>query len=300
MASIGTCLFLFAVICVAAGNSKNDFVTVNCDAEIVGMVGHQSLLNCSLQLSAEVSDVNIRVVRWSKKGRKLPVMVYYEGKWNKAPGYDVAESSWNEKSSNLSMLITSTSVTDDGEYTCTVVTDSGRSEGSTSLRVRAKYSPPEVHSIPEKIIENQDSSLICETGGGYPEGKIRWLDVHDKDWTASSEMEAKQTDDGLFQLSSKLLLKRGSTFDEYKCVVYNARGSKEMEVTFKPSPEKQKGPETHNPTHYVAPLVVIGSLAVGLLLLLVLCRRRQTQHNPQEVPTQDYDVEKGDDQKTDQ
>ncbi|CAN9510525.1 unnamed protein product [Ophioblennius macclurei] len=317
MASIGILLFLFAVCRVAAGNPENNFVSIDCEPENVGRLGGPSMLECKLQLSAAVSDFNIRVMSWTKIGSDTPVLVYNRGKWTSTPGYEMAVSSWSEKNANVSLLITNTKVADDGEYECLVVTDRGDAKRSTSLKVKEKYSQPTVRSIPKKIDENEDSALICEAYGGYPQGEIRWFDVHKKDWTASSKTESKPTENGLFQLSSKLSLLQGSTFSEYTCAVYDASGSQEAEVTFHREPfepalpsfnstaysftstQQEKGPEQQTkPAHFVAPVVVIGSLIVGLLLLMVMRRRRQSQHNHSEVAAEDHDVEGGDLQKT--
>ncbi|XP_039469001.1 uncharacterized protein LOC120440470 isoform X2 [Oreochromis aureus] len=183
---------------------------------------------------------------------------------------------------NVSLLITNTAVADDGYYKCMVITDSGDDRMVTTLKVQARYSVLTVHSIPEKIVPNSDSTLICESHGGYPKGTLRWFDEEKHEWTKSSEMEATQSDDGLFQLTSRLSLLRGSTFPKYTCAVFNASGGKEDEFTFEtniPPPslhgsEEGQGSNTVGISKIVVPLVVIGSLMVGLLCVLLIYRWR--------------------------
>lgn len=96
----------------------------------------------------------------------------------------------------------------------------------------AKYSAPTIISKPEKITQNTDVTLMCNSKGGYPRGQLRWFDEHNVDWTKSAEMETNQTESGLFELTSALTLLRGSIFSKYTCVVFNASGCKVDELTF--------------------------------------------------------------------
>lgn len=299
MASSGILVFIFTVLCICA--VKSGFVKVECKAENVGHYGQQSLLECVVKTSSDVTDPNIRMVAWKKltspEDEGDLVLGFNRGKLDEPKrGYRFAEPSWNEKNMNVSLLITNTAVADDGYYKCIVITDSGDGNKVTNLKVQAKYSVPTVYSIPEKIVPNTDSTLVCESRGGYPQGTIRWFDAEKHEWTKSSEMEAKQSDDGLFQLTSRLFLLRGSTFPKYTCAVFNASGGKEDEKTFDtnipPSTSSPRGgifgPGSPETSKVVAPLVVIGSLIIGLLLLLVYKKRSQNRRDA--APT---DVEEG-------
>ncbi|XP_076741168.1 uncharacterized protein LOC112434936 isoform X1 [Maylandia zebra] len=274
MASGGTLLFIFTALCVTA--VKSGFVKVECKAENVGQYGQQSLLECVVKTSSDVNDPNIRMVAWKKltspEDEGDPVLDFKRGKLNRPKrGYRFAEPSWNGKNMNVSLLITNTAVADEGDYKCIVITDSGDDNMVTTLKVQAKYSISTLYSIPEKIVPNTDSTLVCESRGGYPQGTIRWFDEEKHEWTKSSEMDAKQADDGLFQLTSRLSLLGGSTFSKYTCAVFNASGGKEDEKTFEmpPPPSSQGGLFSNEVEIYkiVVPLVVIGSLIIcGLLI----------------------------------
>lgn len=103
----------------------------------------------------------------------------------------------------------------------------------------AKYSVPTIISKPEGITQdsNTDRTLICNSEGGYPGGQLRWFDENNVDCTKSAKMETKKQQNGLFQLSSKLTLPRGSSLTKYTCVVFNASGDRVNGVPF----------ETHDP-----------------------------------------------------
>ncbi|XP_031730474.1 uncharacterized protein LOC116398374 isoform X2 [Anarrhichthys ocellatus] len=277
MASMGI-LLIFTVISISIGNAKTGFISLECKAEKLGQYGQQSLLECVI--NAPDDDTDIRVVTWKKALRSL--LVFDEGKFTKKqPGYSFAEPSWNNRNMNVSLLITNTAVEHDGLYECMVVTDSGTDYKTTSLKVTAKYSEPTILSNPEVITLDTGGTLTCESGHGYPEGKLRWFDELKGELTKDTQMEVKVTKSGLFQLSSKLVLGQGSNISQCICSVFNASAGKEEETTFKvlntpKPPEFQK--KLDPATKIVAPLVVIGSLIIGLLLALLYRKRSQRNH----------------------
>eukprot|EP00064_Thunnus_orientalis_P015984 superscaffoldBa00003078_g16047 len=299
MASVGI-LFLFFIVIRAQSEGKS-FVKVECKTGNVGQYGQQSMLDCVVKTSEEIKDPKILAVAWKKKGSEdysdKTLLVFHKGETTLQPGYRFAESSWNDRNMNISLLITNTMMVNNGDYKCLVMTDSGDEETETSLRVTAKYNKPTIRSIPVNITGREDVTLICSSVGGFPEGKLRWFDVHNKEWTASSEMEAELTNDGLFKLSSKLTLLKNSIFSKYTCVVFNSSGGKEDDVTLEipdtTTSEGQGGEKGSDQiSKIVAPVVVIGSLIVGLLLALLIHRRRSQRHH-REVPTCELDAEQG-------
>ncbi|XP_049427137.1 butyrophilin-like protein 1 isoform X1 [Epinephelus fuscoguttatus] len=278
MASMGI-LLIFALICVSI-NADTDFVKVECKAQQTGQCGQHSLLECVVRTTADVVNAKIIVVTWRKKGDSKPLMVYNRELKQLRPGYKFAEPSWNVQNMNVSLLITNTALKDSGNYSCYVMTDSGDHTADISLDVTAKYNQPKIYYDPGTT----GGTLMCESDGGFPKGRIGWFSELKDEWTSSSQMEAKKTGSGLFHLSSKLPLQPGSRFSNYTCIVYNASGGKEGENTFvlpDLPPERQEtgqGPEKVGPAaKIVAPVVVIGSLIVGLLLVLVVLHRRRLQ-----------------------
>ncbi|XP_008276696.1 CD276 antigen isoform X2 [Stegastes partitus] len=296
MASSGTFCLTLTVLCITAAIAQTSFVTVECNAQTLGEHGHQSLLECFVKTTKEGADAKILVVTWTKEGVEKPLLVFHQGDVDAQKGYRFAEPAWDENNRNTSLLITNTAVTDDGVYSCMVITDSGDDEAHTSLTVKATYKAPTVlHSIPEKKIPNQVGELVCITDGGYPKGQLRWFDQDGGEWTRSAAMNATKSGSGLFRLSSTFPLLQGSIFSKYTCMVFNASGGKEGSTTFEmppPSPAELGGSGGLTlPSKVVAPVVVIGSLIVGLLLVLVYRRRSQNDH--QRVPARQSDVEEG-------
>lgn len=298
MAPIDILILSVLVIGVQSEESSSTFVNVECKSVNVGQYGQQSMLDCVVKTSQDVKDATIRVVTWKKKGVNGTLLVFYNDRTEVQRGYTFAEPSWNDRNMNISLLITNTAVVNSGDYVCTVNTDSGDSVSSTSLRVTAKYNKPTIHSMYEKVTGDEDVILTCKSDGGYPEGQLRWFDVHDNEWKRNIQSKVEKTENGLFVLTSKLSLLKSSIFSKYTCVVYNASGGKEDEATLEiVDKQTSKGNEEKRgsdpATKIVAPVVVIGSLIVGLLLLLLLYRRR-SQRDHREVRTCESDVEEGD------
>ncbi|TMS23588.1 CD276 antigen [Larimichthys crocea] len=281
MASIRDFIFISTLV----GAAHAGFVSVECKTENVGQFGQQVMVDCVIQLKPEAADAEIKVVNWKKNGDDKPLLHFYRGEYQRSKErYSFAEPSWNNANMNVSLLIKDAAMEDEGAYTCTVVTNRGDGSVSTSLEIRAKYNRPTVTSTPERLTGDTDGVLTCTSEGGYPEGKLRWFDEHNAEWTKSAEMQAVKMKDGLFRLSSSLTLLRGSTFSKYTCMVYNHSGGKEEEFLFEINPHNdrhERGPEKemNTPSKIVAPVVVIGSLIVGLLILLVV-RRRRNRHEP--------------------
>lgn len=87
-----------------------------------------------VKTSEEVEDPQFIFVSWRKKGTKQPLVHFY-GKMMQLPGYSFAEPSWNNKNMNMSLLISNTSVQDEGTYNCDLMLDSGAISANTRLRV---------------------------------------------------------------------------------------------------------------------------------------------------------------------
>lgn len=300
MASTGVLLYMSIIITVSFKIVKsNSFVQVHSKTQIIGQYDQQTRLDCIVHPSQSAKDPEIKVVIWTKEGKEESLLYYNRGDLTLSSGYSFAEPSWNKKNMNVSLLIHKTAVKDEGVYKCLVYTDSGYNSNFTSLSVTAKYTVPSFLPHPTTIDLNTDGTLTCKSTG-YPKGQLRWFDKDGNKWTKSPETEVLRTENGLYSLSSTLTLQRGSMFSQYVCKVFNAAGDNEAEDSFtvpdKPVTEGlgQGIGASHSSnnlaTKVAAPLVVIGSLIVGLLLALLYRRRSQSNHRP--IPTRDREIEK--------
>nr|XP_061791952.1 CD276 antigen homolog [Nerophis lumbriciformis] len=252
---------------------RETFVRVDCK-ENIGRFNEPSILDCMIKPTQKLEDLTVNEVVWRKDNKAVLVFIGKKVK-ELTKGYSFAEPSFNSKSLNISMLIANTAVSNHGNYTVSVGTDRGNIESSASLDVTAKYKTPIILSAPANGTRNSQVTLTCRSEGGYPKGQLSWSigdDVQQNINTVAKEMET-----GLYSLSSELTFWLGQDPSKIKCVVFNANGGKDYEaiVTIaNPSHFAGRAEKTERgldvATKVVAPVVVIGSLVVGLLLFLVL------------------------------
>ncbi|XP_014030654.2 uncharacterized protein isoform X1 [Salmo salar] len=283
--TLATTFLFFAIhsACIGAGNSSEKFVKVECKEEYHGVYGQQSLLQCNVKA---VQNVTISTVTWKRVEVDTLLLEYHEDTFNLIPGFKFAEPSWNKNNTNVSLLLTNTKMADKGVYECMVRTDRGDDIATTSLSVKAMYLTPTMSSIPEtNIKENTDVTIFCNSTGGQQIGLIWWFDQFGSNRTRSAELVAKETDDGLFSLSSRFkVLKATSSSTNYTCKVLNVNGAEEGMASFVIQfAVRELGSEAArldsvSTTNWLAPVVVIGSLIIGLLIALLLFRKRSAQH----------------------
>uniref|UniRef100_A0A4W5MFG2 Ig-like domain-containing protein n=1 Tax=Hucho hucho TaxID=62062 RepID=A0A4W5MFG2_9TELE len=274
------------------------FVKLECKTEYHGVYGQQLILECIVK--PVVVDVTIITVTWKRMGAAAAnLLEYHKEKMDLTPGFKFAEPSWNKKNMNVSLLLTNTNMADKGEYECMVTTDVGIATATTSLSVTAKYKTPTMSSIPEtNIKENTDVTIFCNSTGGHQKWLIWWFDQFGTNWTRSAELVAKETDDGLFSLSSKFtVLKATSSYRNYTCEVLNVNGAKEgmasFVIPFVSRGEGRKGDNVDivSTTKWLIPVVAIGSLIIILLAALLFFKRCSAQRGYQTDTRHDQDVE---------
>ncbi|XP_071032616.1 CD276 antigen homolog isoform X4 [Oncorhynchus clarkii lewisi] len=292
-------IFLFFAIhlaCIRAGNSSEKFIKLECKEEYHGVYGQQSLLQCIVKA---VENVTILTVTWKRVEADPLLLEYHKDTSNLTPGFTFAEPSWNKDNMNVSLLLTKTKMADKGVYECMVTTDRGDDTATTSLSVTAKYITPTMSSIPEtNIKENTDVTIFCNSTGGQQTGLIWWFDQDGYNWTHRAELVAKETDDGLFSLSSKfIVLKASSSYTNYTCKVLNVNGAVEgmasFVIQFAPQVSEMNADNLDSDSNirWLAPVVVIGSLVIGLLAALLIFKRRSARRDHQPDTRHDGDVE---------
>jgi len=132
---VALCLFITKIF------SASGFINVEVRAENVGKYGQQSLLECVYKPSEEAEDGQLIWVLWKKEGGE-DILFFHKGETTGESRYSFAEPSWNTTNRNVSLLITNTSVKDEGEYTCEMETERGHGTKETRLRVTGETLQP--------------------------------------------------------------------------------------------------------------------------------------------------------------
>lgn len=111
---------------------------MECKKELAVQYGQESLLECVLKTTEDVEDLRIRSLIWKKYGVDEVLLKFMDGDTTKQTGYSFAEPSWNKRSRNVSLLISSTTVQHEGIYRCQVMTSVGPAWGNIYLKVTGK------------------------------------------------------------------------------------------------------------------------------------------------------------------
>ncbi|KAM9819638.1 T-lymphocyte activation antigen CD80 [Syngnathus typhle] len=298
-------LWLLMVLCFGGQHTLSGFIEMDCK-ESLGQYGQPSVVECEIKMAPEAKDDSVRIVVW-KKGVSI-LLKFHDDQFDPTlpPGYSL-EPSWNSKSLNVSLLIANTSVINHGNYSCFVMTESGTANKSASLHVTAKYKTPSIHTTTTNVGSPSRVTLTCRSEGGYPKGRLGWF-VGTTGQEESAETVAEAMGNGLFSLSSKLTLSLGRDPSTYTCMVFNASGGKDSEASvvlpdhvqvagIEQEPQAKDSDVAHR---VVAPLVVIGSLIVGLLLFWVIrgrpCKRAPEAAEPEVLEAVETDQEQGNSQ----
>ncbi|XP_036426484.1 uncharacterized protein zgc:174863 isoform X2 [Colossoma macropomum] len=266
----------------------------------VGVVGQITKISCSFKMNFGADQkIIISAGAVTKRGETEPLF------WFKNNTVDGDDRFKLLSKNDPSLLLSSTAVSDEGLYDYTIVTNRGIIEdGTFRISVTAKYSKPTMSSWRKEIEDGGPADLYCNASGGYPAGAIHWFDSTNTNWTTSATLKITEREDKLVHLSSKLTYTSiDSSWAPFRCVVLNSKFVQEGEETFQPNIKGGKSDtfsgndsEFKMETKYVAPIVVIGSLIVGLLLVLLLRGRcSHPARRPSTVPIlSDFrDVESG-------
>ncbi|KAK0132741.1 CD276 antigen [Merluccius polli] len=265
MASCGKYMLTISLICLIIAECDSSFVKLKCNSHNHGRFGHQSLLECIVTPSKEAEDAKILRVIWMKEGAESALIDTTKLPFE--PRFTLAEPEWKKHNRNISMLVMNTKIADIGNYRCTVESDSGDDTVLISLSVSDPYGPPTISFEEKKMI------LTCKASGGFPEGRIHWFDEHKSNWTRSAKQDAIKTEDGRFNLTSRMELLAGSLMSKYTCAVYNSSGGREGEDHYEllPSVSTHEGSlQTSDlAKKIVIPVVFIGAVIIGLLLRIM-------------------------------
>ncbi|KAG5278983.1 hypothetical protein AALO_G00104850 [Alosa alosa] len=248
--------------------STADFVTVKCQNS-TGYSGQSSRLGCVVKSEY---DIKIMQVFW-KKGDIIVLSQKVDGgKQTEDERFQLADTNWMN-SYDISLLVKDTQISDAGNYSCTADTNRGVSKASAALHIKAKYTEPDMTS---KDIKDGDTvELTCVASGGYPRGTVHWFDHLNTNWTRSAKTTVTQMDDESFRLQSTFI-PTDASLGPYKCVVYNSEWKEEGNKTFDTIGKNNRTDKviSGQTKNIAAGVVVIGSLIVGLLVALLIFRRR--------------------------
>ncbi|XP_062403722.1 serum amyloid P-component-like isoform X2 [Sardina pilchardus] len=127
--------------------STGEFVTVECQGS-TGHSGQSSTLGCVVKAQREFQ---IMQVFWRKDGDL--VMKFDGGVKTEDDRFQLADTNWM-KTNDVSLLVKDTHISDEGNYSCIVVTNRGISKGDARLDIDKRDLSGQVFSFPEGYVSS--------------------------------------------------------------------------------------------------------------------------------------------------
>ncbi|KAK3557651.1 hypothetical protein QTP70_032706 [Hemibagrus guttatus] len=278
MASVTLLFSLLMMSSLRVGQSVDNLFTLKCQPA-VGVIGQTTNIFCNIAANT-VPIVNTVVI--IKIGENDPCFTF-----NRRDKSVIGDDRFQLENAP-SLQLQDTMISDEGEYSYFIRTSLGNDRIRFTINVTAKYHEPVISSEQKELVTDGPVDLYCNANGGYPAGTIHWFDGSKTNWTKNAQLQGTQGDDGLFTLSSKLSFKNfDPVWGEFQCIVlnnkYQEEGSSKLKLRIIGPPEDPDVSGNNSlMKNIVAATVVIGSLIVGLLIALLLNRRRFRRDNPTE------------------
>ncbi|XP_058258517.1 uncharacterized protein zgc:174863 isoform X1 [Hemibagrus wyckioides] len=265
--------FLLMISSLCLGQSVNNLFRLKCQPA-VGVIGQTTNIICDMEAET-VPIVNTVVI--TKIGETEPCFTF-----NRRDDLVIGDPRFQHKNVP-SLQLENTMISDEGDYSYFIRTSHGKEDIRFTINVTAKYHEPVISSKQKELVSGGAADLYCNASGGYPAGTINWFDGSKTNWTKNAVLQITPGDDGLFTLSSKLNFK---SFDpiwgDFQCIVLNSkyqeegRSNSNLQIIGTLDNPRDPGNDSMM-KNIVAATVVIGSLIVGLLIALLLKRRRFQQ-----------------------
>ncbi|XP_039595429.1 CD276 antigen-like [Polypterus senegalus] len=248
-------LGLFLTITASA---LSELLSLNCENNITGIYATPTELKCILKAQAQLQ---IKKLLWIKKGSVVQELIQFDGSKLSTSDPEYFTLSQQDLRTDISLLVRNTRIEDEGTYKCIVMANAGPQEYEIYLKVEAGYSPPEM--------KKSATAVNCSTGGGYPQGELRWMDESGADLTSQAKNTWEVTDGGLIQLHSELSISPRTGYHSYTCIVLNSKGEEEGRDTLKiPEVEKQMEVEAEQKSSSKHTWIIV-SICVILLALII-------------------------------
>ncbi|XP_039595254.1 CD276 antigen homolog [Polypterus senegalus] len=252
---------------------------------LTAIVGETVQIPCSLntEVSLKTEDISLE---W-RTSEDLIVHSFVKGQdyWtNQAPQFKGRTQLFRSELSrgNLSLRLSSVSLTDDGHYACCYYHRTWENFSSQlsqkCLQIAGRYSVPVVQGPASPVFKDHEVSFTCKSTGGFPEPKVQWS-VNKELLQNSRRVSTTLSRDsrGLYSVTSVLTV--NVTGDvSVTCTVENnrlreKRTSAEIQYLIKAEKESNR---VSGGTKVI--LVLVAVLVVLLGLLIVVLKKRKREH----------------------
>ncbi|XP_028646268.2 CD276 antigen homolog isoform X3 [Erpetoichthys calabaricus] len=266
---------------------------------LTAIVGETVQIPCSLKTEESLKTEDISV-EW-KTSEDLIVHSFVKGQdyWtNQAPQFKGRTQLFRSELShgNLSLSLSSVSLTDDAGYTCNYHRSgepTSRQLSQECLQIAGHYSVPVVQGPASPVFNDREVIFTCKSTGGFPEPKVQWS-VNKELLQNSRRVNTILNRDsrGLYNVTSVLTV--NVTGDvSVTCTVENERlreKTTSAEIHYLMKAEKQSNGVSGG-TKVVVVVVAVLVVLVGLLIVvIVVLKRRKRKHQRPRTPVTNKDL----------
>uniref|UniRef100_A0A3Q3N2Q9 V-set domain containing T cell activation inhibitor 1 n=1 Tax=Mastacembelus armatus TaxID=205130 RepID=A0A3Q3N2Q9_9TELE len=202
---------IILILALAFSNASSEVMSSNTTP--IANLGGDELLSCYLNTANPQTSVRQLSVIWEKKDTKGLVYKYVNG----APDLTGQDSQFKERTQlfstglptgNASLLLRNVKSTDEGEYTCTIVSSDGGGKVNIHLRTAAFTAPTFTLS---------NGTLGAEASRWFPKPNVMWSDFDGKVLQGSTILTENSA--GIFSVASTL--HPVNTSATYSCTIGN-------------------------------------------------------------------------------
>ncbi|XP_041926412.1 uncharacterized protein LOC121690097 isoform X2 [Alosa sapidissima] len=211
------------LLCSITSTTLQSFEVVGPDGPVVGVVGEDLILPCSLKPTTSAVDME---VVWLIGGDIVHHYKHHKD-WtdHKIPAYRGRTSLFREElhRGNLSLKLRALRLSDANTYRCYIADQTGTYEAPVELVVEAAGSTPLISTV---SWGNGSVRLDCESTGWSAEPQVVWLTCEGR--TLPAEPTMQRFPEGL-KVKSAVTVREGEG-SRFLCRVTSPRQTREMEV----------------------------------------------------------------------
>uniref|UniRef100_A0A8C4XEJ9 Butyrophilin subfamily 1 member A1-like n=1 Tax=Erpetoichthys calabaricus TaxID=27687 RepID=A0A8C4XEJ9_ERPCA len=229
---------------------------------VVSYVGEDVILPASLSpaLNAEGFEV-----RWFKTDFSSPLLLYAH--YRIINHIDTRAQLFQEelKAGNVSLVVKNISVSDEGNYTCSVASEQWKEQIQITLSVEVLGAQP---SISTSSTEGQKTQLECSSEKWNPQPEVTWRDMNGADVTSQSTIKSERDSEGLLRVSS--VLPMNEEYNVFSCLM-RSKAPKEEWLSELNVYSYSKGL-----SGWLVAFCILVALCVTVTALMIFQWRRQT------------------------
>ncbi|KAG2462328.1 CD276 protein, partial [Polypterus senegalus] len=150
------------------------------DCSFIAIIGETVQIPCSLNTEESLKTEDISVEWKTSEGLIVHSFVKGQDYWaNQAPQFKGRTQLFKSELplGNLSLRLSSVSVTDEGVYACNyhrAGESISKQLSQECLQIAGRYSVPVVQGPASPVFKDSEVSFTCKSTGGFPEPKVQW------------------------------------------------------------------------------------------------------------------------------